>query len=615
MATESTIARSTRSCFLTMPDLSDDNTVVEVVKKAIITSGYRVRRTSGALMTRTIGSEAAETIARVDCVVADVTTGSPAAFYALGLARALDKPSFVLSENKGMLTLPYGLSSENVIYYQSDAEGIKQLSRTISRALRDLRRSPNRPRFLLGSRVRNLFVVDWERLSREDVENLCLELLTQMGFKRVVWEKETPEVDVVAELPRKDPDGFEYRELWFVSLGRNLPTEILLEMLGHDSEYLLVRLIRNTDRSVIERYQSGDVPITFLVVTLREGPTQTDLFPSEDRLRRRRSSSGNIRVRIWDRNYLTGLVYQYPQVGFKYFSDEGRAQSKYRKTPEELNRENLHLNNRLTATVAALEDEKSKRVRAERDAIWKDISFTAAHKLGNPIFAIETNLDPLTKRIEEKRSEEATYVVGRIRKSVEKAKAIVAQFTSLASAQEVRPVPTRLLPLLEEACCVAAEKEVTCGVDCPTDLQILGDPERLGECFDELVNNAVHWFDKPERKIEIKVMRSSFDLSREQLDPSVKYATIHFRDNGVGVPRENKARIFDAFFSTYEHGTGLGLALVRRIIEGHEGAVAERGVAGEGADFEILLPLADQRLLPQSAEDMTSKELDTKGEN
>jgi signal transduction histidine kinase len=78
---------------------------------------------------------------------------------------------------------------------------------------------------------------------------------------------------------------------------------------------------------------------------------------------------------------------------------------------------------------------------------------------------------------------------------------------------------------------------------------------------------------------------------------------IHVRDNGAGVPLENKTRIFDAFFSTYTHGTGLGLALVRRIVEGHGGAVFERGISGEGADFEIYLPLAGQKQMSVITED------------
>jgi len=68
---------------------------------------------------------------------------------------------------------------------------------------------------------------------------------------------------------------------------------------------------------------------------------------------------------------------------------------------------------------------------------------------------------------------------------------------------------------------------------------------------------------------------------------------IRYKDNGAGVSVENKGKIFEAFFSTYPHGTGLGLALVRRILEGHAGRIMERGVPGEGADFEIYLPIAE----------------------
>jgi signal transduction histidine kinase len=83
----------------------------------------------------------------------------------------------------------------------------------------------------------------------------------------------------------------------------------------------------------------------------------------------------------------------------------------------------------------------------------------------------------------------------------------------------------------------------------------------------------------------------------------------------VGVPLENKAKIFDAFYSTYHHGTGLGLALVRRIVEGHGGTVRECGLPGEGADFEIYLPLAGQKRLPTGVAnaDVGESEEPTKG--
>ena len=94
------------------------------------------------------------------------------------------------------------------------------------------------------------------------------------------------------------------------------------------------------------------------------------------------------------------------------------------------------------------------------------------------------------------------------------------------------------------------------------------------------------------------------DLTRS-LAPSVSYLLIVFADNGLGVPYSDKRRIFEPYYSTTPHGTGLGLYIVARIIWAHNGDIVERGepevVMEEdtdaqpkpGARFEIFLPLAE----------------------
>ena len=549
---------------------------------------------------RDVTSGAVEAIAKSDCVVADITGADSTVFFELGLAQALDRATFIISRGPVAARLLDVIPTDTVIQYAFSPNGLRHLAKSLALKLREFQQSPRSPRFLLGSRTRNLFVVDWERLSREDTENLCLELLTQMGFRRVEWEQKTPEIDLIAELSKKDPDGFEYRELWLVSLGRDVPPDALLDMLSHDPDYFVHMLLRRSERLAPLLKREFATPLTFLLITLDKVSRQIELFEVGDHVRRREQALSNLRVRVWDRNYLSGLVYKFPQIGLKYFSEEGRARSKNRKTPEELYQENVDLTRRLTETVAALQDEKDKRVRAERDAVWKDISFSAAHKMGNPIFAIETNLDPLQLRIEDGRRSEAVEIIQSIRRSVEKAKAIVAQFKSLTIAQQVKPVPTRLRPLLDEVCSVAGAKGVSCSIDCPLELYVMGDRERLAECFDELLSNSTHWFDKPARIIGITVSLPGPVAVPAQLDSALSYVLIHFRDNGAGVPVENKDRIFDAFFSTYQHGTGLGLALVRRIVEGHGGRIAETGMPGEGADFEIYLPVTESTHLERA---------------
>ncbi len=72
-------------------------------------------------------------------------------------------------------------------------------------------------------------------------------------------------------------------------------------------------------------------------------------------------------------------------------------------------------------------------------------------------------------------------------------------------------------------------------------------------------------------------------------------AEITVSDNGEGVEPDDLERIFDPFFSTRESGTGLGLALVHRVVESHGGSITVRSRRGEGSTFTLTLPLAEVR--------------------
>jgi signal transduction histidine kinase len=68
-------------------------------------------------------------------------------------------------------------------------------------------------------------------------------------------------------------------------------------------------------------------------------------------------------------------------------------------------------------------------------------------------------------------------------------------------------------------------------------------------------------------------------------------AVLEIEDTGTGIPDEVRARIFEPFFTTKASGTGLGLAVVRRIVEGHGGTLEVRSRPGEGTVFGLRLPL------------------------
>jgi two-component system sensor histidine kinase AtoS len=76
--------------------------------------------------------------------------------------------------------------------------------------------------------------------------------------------------------------------------------------------------------------------------------------------------------------------------------------------------------------------------------------------------------------------------------------------------------------------------------------------------------------------------------------PDAPRIQVTIRDTGVGIPPENVERLFEPFFTTKSGGTGLGLAVTQRIIEGHRGAVSVQSKPGQGTAFTIALPLAPE---------------------
>jgi GAF domain-containing protein len=256
---------------------------------------------------------------------------------------------------------------------------------------------------------------------------------------------------------------------------------------------------------------------------------------------------------------------------------------------------------RFSAIVKELRKEEAKRVTYERDNEWRDISFSAAHAIGNPIFAIESILDLLEKRIlevgpvkrDEKKISDIADLMARIRRSVDKSKKIIDQFKSLSRVQDIKPVPMNLQPLLSDVESVARSNGVECSIKCDPAIRIYGEADRLAECFDELMTNAISWLTGTRKTLEIHVIAPWSHPLPEGLTRENHYALMHFRDNGPGIRPEHKKRVFDLFFSKRDHGTGIGLAFIRRIIEGHRGVIQEVGDFGKGADFAIYLPLAE----------------------
>jgi len=119
-------------------------------------------------------------------------------------------------------------------------------------------------------------------------------------------------------------------------------------------------------------------------------------------------------------------------------------------------------------------------------------------------------------------------------------------------------------------------------------------PFQFRQLLYNLISNALK-FSNPAKPPVIKINSEIVsDLKNEKLSPEKKYCHISISDNGIGFEQEYSEKIFDLFqrlhSRTQYHGTGIGLAIVKKIVENHHGFITATSKLNKGATFDIYIP-------------------------
>jgi signal transduction histidine kinase len=226
--------------------------------------------------------------------------------------------------------------------------------------------------------------------------------------------------------------------------------------------------------------------------------------------------------------------------------------------------------------------------RKQAEQTWRLISARLAHKIGNQNFAAKGLLRS-TKKL--KLSDDGNELIRGIQACCDSIDVVVNEAKTFSGPLTIRPTHCGLGKFVEKTVRSYSiedwQAEFRFGHEEGEGPLIELDETQMRQVLMELLENS-QGFKKENAFIEIRTGRATLDfLSRCEVDG--EFAFIDYTDNGPGIPDHQKKAIFEPFVS-FRQGSGLGLSIVRQIVEAHGGRIVEFGKPKLGARFLILLP-------------------------
>lgn len=253
---------------------------------------------------------------------------------------------------------------------------------------------------------------------------------------------------------------------------------------------------------------------------------------------------------------------------------------------EELERLNRSLENRVEARTRELRSAQDELIKKERLAAIGQMSSVVGHEIRNPlavinnsIYFIKTKLGVIQQPTDPKMLKHIAIIESEIRQ----ANGIIDEILGFARTREFNLKPVALNSYLEDLTMsfpfpphVELVKEFA-----PENPGVNVDADQLTQALRNLIKNGIEVM--PEQG---KVYVRSEVVSRD-------WVRVDIEDTGPGIPKEVLEKIFAPFFTTKARGTGLGLAVVKKVADGHKGKVEVVSTVGKGTCFKIYLPIVN----------------------
>ncbi len=242
----------------------------------------------------------------------------------------------------------------------------------------------------------------------------------------------------------------------------------------------------------------------------------------------------------------------------------------------------------LVTSLEQLRQAQHELAQSERLAAIGQITATVSHELRNPLGTLVSSVEVLRRFLDQSNAP-ARGELERIQRNVWRCARIIEDLLDFSRKNEVTLTPVAIASWIEHQ---LAEQQGLDGVQVRLDLTpgliVRADHERLRQAFVNVLQNAI-------QAIEARQPAGGGELAistRVEGDALV----LSLSDNGCGMSPEVSARMFDPLFSTKAFGVGLGMPLVKRIVEQHRGRVSVESELGKGTTVVMSLPLRMKNL-------------------
>jgi two-component system, NtrC family, sensor histidine kinase AtoS len=240
--------------------------------------------------------------------------------------------------------------------------------------------------------------------------------------------------------------------------------------------------------------------------------------------------------------------------------------------------------------------EERERLR-DRLASLGEMAAGIAHELKNPLAGIEVMAGLLRRQVAD--SPDAQSLLADILSEAKLANAIVVEMLEFVRPIRLQVEQTDIAQVLHQSITNAESKvprrEVEIVVDVAEDLPLMdGDASQLCQVFSNLLTNAFEAVNGKGRVVmraasEAIEQDPAFGADGPEPTPAVVVDVI---DDGPGIATELSDRIFNPFFTTKITGSGLGLPIVRKIVDAHDGRIDLSSEPGRGTRFRVTLPVS-----------------------